>query len=307
MLASTAAPAAAEAVRWMKCLRELALLPLLPSPSRRSPIVHPPAGEDPRTEMAQIDSPLAWNRHPADVEAMRLLPAALLLLALGAPGPGAELWLSLFDGRTTSWAGTSRHGPGDEGKVFWQVRDGAITCDSLGRPGHDYVWLVSDGEYGDFELRLLVRGFRIARQLRHPVPEPLRPHSRLAGRAAGGRPPSAPWRTGLIYDETREAKRWIFPSLPDWQIEPGQGPREWRWRQAGEGDGWNEIPHHRPEDEGHHRRQRDHDREFDGAGILDDDAHRRHDVGRRGHFALQLHKDDELLIQFRDIRVRALD
>jgi hypothetical protein len=47
--------------------------------------------------------------------------------------------------------------------------------------------------------------------------------------------------------------------------------------------------------------------DFDGAGVLDDDAHRRHDVGRRGHFALQLHKDDELLIQFRDIRVRALD
>jgi hypothetical protein len=46
---------------------------------------------------------------------------------------------------------------------------------------------------------------------------------------------------------------------------------------------------------------------FDGKGMLDDDAHRRHDVGRRGQFALQLHKDDELLIQFRDIRVRVLD
>ena len=42
-------------------------------------------------------------------------------------------------------------------------------------------------------------------------------------------------RTGLVYDETREAKRWIFPSLPDWRIAPGQGPREWRWRQAGVG------------------------------------------------------------------------
>ena len=47
--------------------------------------------------------------------------------------------------------------------------------------------------------------------------------------------------------------------------------------------------------------------DFDGAGVLDDDAHRRHDVGRKGHFALQLHRGDELLIQFRDIRVRALD
>ena len=122
------------------------------------------------------------------------------------------------------------------------MREGAITCDSLGRPGHDYVWLVSDGEYGDFELRLLVRGFR-----RSPGNSGIQFRSRY-DRAAGWLDgpqvdvhPPAPWRTGLVYDETREAKRWIFPSLPDWRIEPGQGPREWRWRQSDEGDGWNEV------------------------------------------------------------------
>ncbi len=117
--------------------------------------------------------------------------------------------------------------------------------------------------------------------------------------------PPAPWRTGLVYDETREAKRWIFPSLPDWRIEPGQGPRAWRWH--GEGDGWNEVRltcrGTRVTTEVNGITIAD----FDGAGVLDDGAHRRHDVGRRGHFALQLHKEDELLIQFRDIRVRALD
>ena len=74
---------------------------------------------------------------------MRLIPTALALLALGAAAPAAD-WQSLFDGKTLAgWHLASR--PGDEAKVFWQVRDGAITCDSLGRPGHDYVWLVSDG------------------------------------------------------------------------------------------------------------------------------------------------------------------
>jgi len=188
------------------------------------------------------------------------------------------------------------------------VRDGAITCDSLGRPGHDYVWLVSDGEYGDFALRLLVRGFRHSPgnsgvQFRSR-------YDRTAGWLDGPQVdvhPPAPWRSGLVYDETREAKRWVFPSLPDWQIEPAQGPREWRWRQSDEGDGWNEI----------HVTARGTRittvvngltiADFDGKGVLDDDAHRRHDVGRKGHFALQLHKDDELLIQFRDIRVRVLD
>jgi len=53
--------------------------------------------------------------------------------------------------------------------------------------------------------------------------------------------PPAPWRTGLLYDETREVRRWIFPSLPDFRIEPGQGPREWLRRQAGEGEGWNDV------------------------------------------------------------------
>jgi hypothetical protein len=237
---------------------------------------------------------------------MRLLPTALLLLALGSPAPAAD-WRSLFDGRTLAgWHVASL--PADEGKVFWQVRDGAITCDSLGRPAHDYVWLVSDGEYADFELRLLVRGFR-----RSPGNSGVQFRSRydpaagwLDGPQVDVHPPAA-WRTGLLYDETRETKRWIFPSLPDWRIEPAQGPREWRWRQSDEGDGWNEI----------HLTARGMRittvvngitiADFDGAGILDDDAHRRHGVGRRGHFALQLHQNDELLIQYRDIRVRVLD
>ena len=46
--------------------------------------------------------------------------------------------------------------------------------------------------------------------------------------------------------------------------------------------------------------------DFDGAGVLDDEAHRRHDVGMRGHLALQLHRNDKLRIRFRDLWVRQL-
>jgi len=239
---------------------------------------------------------------------MRLMQplATLGFLALGVAAPGGD-GQSLFDGKTLAgWHVASR--PEDGGKAFWQVRDGAITCDSLGRPDHDYVWLVSDGEYRDFELQLLARGFR-----RSPGNSGVQFRSRydrragwLDGPQVDVHPP-APWRTGLVYDETRETKRWIFPSLPDWKIDPLQGPREWLWRQPDEGDGWNEI----------HLACRGTRvktvvngftiADFDGAGVLDDDAHRRHDVGRKGHFALQLHKGDELLIQFKDIRVRVLD
>jgi hypothetical protein len=61
------------------------------------------------------------------------------------------------------------------------LRTGAITCDSLGQPDHDYVWLVSDGEYGDFELRLQARLLPLARQLGDPVPQPLLPRRRMDG------------------------------------------------------------------------------------------------------------------------------
>ena len=46
--------------------------------------------------------------------------------------------------------------------------------------------------------------------------------------------------------------------------------------------------------------------DYDGAGVLDNEAHRRLGVGLRGQIALQLHVRDELKIRYRAIRVRAL-
>ena len=45
---------------------------------------------------------------------------------------------------------------------------------------------------------------------------------------------------------------------------------------------------------------------FDGTGILDDAAHRRHQVGLSGHLALQLHSGDDLRIRFSQLRIRSL-
>jgi hypothetical protein len=232
--------------------------------------------------------------------------STLVLVLVGSAALAGE-WESLFDGETLAgWHVASR--PEDAAKGFWQVRDGAITCDSLGRPDHDYVWLVSDGEYADFELVLQVRGFP-----RSPGNSGVQFRSRydetqgwLDGPQVDVHPPD-PWRTGLIYDETREAKRWIHPSLKDWQIEPSDGPKEWRWVQADEGDGWNEI---RVVARGTRVKTVVNGitiTDFDGAGLLDDAAHRRHGVGLKGHFALQLHRGDELLIQYKGLRVRTLD
>jgi hypothetical protein len=231
----------------------------------------------------------------------------VVALALAGAEVEAGEWQSLFDGRTlTGWQVEAR--ARDRGKGFWTVRDGAITADSLGRADHDYVWLVSDREFSDFELVLRVRGFRES-----PGNSGIQFRSRydesagwLDGPQVDVHPP-APWRTGLIYDETREAKRWIHPSLEDWRIEPSQGPEEWTWLDSDEGDGWNEV---RIVARGTRVETVVNGitiAELDGAGVLDDAAHRKRGVGLVGHFALQLHRDDELLIQFKDIRVRTLD
>lgn len=222
--------------------------------------------------------------------------ALVLFFLLAAPDQ------SLFDGRTLAGWHVSAKAE-DRAKVFWSVRDGAITCDSLGRKDHDYVWLVSDQEFDDFELALQVKGFANS-----PGNSGVQFRSRydetagwLDGPQADIHPP-APFRTGLIYDETREARRWIYPSLPDWKIAPDQGPKEWKWSK----DGWNDIV----------IRARGPrvttivngvtitDQDF--AAIFDDAAHRAHNVGRRGHLALQLHLHDELLIQYRNLRIRTL-
>jgi hypothetical protein len=47
--------------------------------------------------------------------------------------------------------------------------------------------------------------------------------------------------------------------------------------------------------------------DYDGSGVLDDEAHRRRRAGLTGHFALQLHARDELRIRYRALRVRPLN
>ena len=228
------------------------------------------------------------------------------LLLLPGCGAVAQDWKPLFDGRTLNgWHVEAR--PADAAKAFWKAEDGAIVCDSRGRADHDYVWLMTDGEFGDFELRLEVQSFRSS-----PGNSGVQVRSRydreafwLDGPQVDIHPP-APWRTGLIYDETRGWKRWIHPMLPDWNIGPEHAPPKREWRHADEGSGWNEIcilcegTRIRTTVNGHVIT----DRDF--AGILDDEHHRARQVGLRGHIALQLHTKDELYIRFRNIAVREL-
>ncbi len=44
--------------------------------------------------------------------------------------------------------------------------------------------------------------------------------------------------------------------------------------------------------------------DYDGKGVLDDEAHKKHHVGEVGHIAFQLHKYSQNFIRFKDIEIR---
>jgi hypothetical protein len=95
------------------------------------------------------------------------------------------------------------------------VDDGAIACNSMDYENHNYIWLQTENEYADFELRLK---FQVSRehignsgvQFRSRYDEKAVVEGSSAGWLDGPQAdidPNEPWRNGLVYDETRETKR----------------------------------------------------------------------------------------------------
>lgn len=200
----------------------------------------------------------------------------------------------------------------DKEKAYWTAEKGYLQCDSMGDKGHDYVWLQYDRELGDFELKLQFRAFRDS-----PGNSGVQIRSRYDSSpdAPGGGwldgpqvdiNPQKPFRNGLIYDETRTEKRWIAPSLSNWAIKPEQGPSEFVFKYSDDGDGWNSMvircegPRIQTWVNGIQVR------DYDGTGVLDSEGHQSLDVGMNGFIALQLHRKDELRIQYRDLLLKEL-
>ena len=244
-----------------------------------------------------------------------LAAALLLTTAVRANEPVAEdagKWRPLFNGQNL-------HGwqvqclPADGDKKFWFVEDGAIVCNSIGQKDHDYVWLMTTDEFSDFEIKLKFQAFRDSPgnsglQVRSRYDDsPDAPHGGWLDGPQIDIHPSAPWRIGKIYDETREERRWIYPSLKDWRIDESYAPEQVRFFYSDEGDGWNSLF---VRCEGNRIRVELNGllmTDYDGTGVLDNEAHRLRNVGRKGHIALQLHSKDELRMRFKDIMLKALD
>jgi len=239
-----------------------------------------------------------------------VISAFLAMTCLGATagqGEPAGEWVSLFDGKTLAgWAVKCL--PADRDKTFWTVDNGTILADSMDAGKHDYVWLVSEKAYADFVLRLEFQAYRDS-----PGNSGVQVRSRYdekAGWLDGPQVdihPRGPWRTGMIWDETRGSRRWLWPPVPKgkWVNESMAKPGR-AFHYAGETPAWNALE---ITCRGTRMRAVLNGLEvmaYDGAGVLDDDVHKQRNVGMKGHIALQIHRNDRLRIRFRNIRIRDL-
>lgn len=211
---------------------------------------------------------------------------------------------SLFNGKDLSgWTVKCR--PQDAGKQFWSVENGVISCNSVGKKDHDYVWLVSDREFTDFTLRLK---FQIFKGI--PGNSGVQIRSRyddekfwMSGPQVDIHPPDA-FRAGLLYDETKGVNRWICPSLERGNYNVPVEKTNPAIKLVYGDEVWNELV---IEATGTHVKTTVNGQvaaDYNGEGVLNDSFHLEHKVGTTGHIALQLHKSDELKICFKDIEIK---
>ncbi len=247
----------------------------------------------------------------------RFVPASLgivLVVSLAYSATGGESlprpsWQPLFDGKSLDgWVVKSR--PQDRDKHgYWSVVDGTITAETPAGSRHHYIWLLTKREFDNFELRLKVQTCSSTTgnsgvQIRSRYDDE---EGWLDGPQVDIHPPG-PWRCGFIYDETREAKVWLWPDVGrPANAKPEHAPTGWNWRHADTEDAWNEMriicrdTHIKTIVNGVTVA------DYDGSGRLDDTAHRKHDVGLKGHIGLQIHPGKVLLIRFKDIEIRPID
>ena len=241
--------------------------------------------------------------------------AGLLILCVGLNSCQDNSWESLFNGiDLEGW--TVKCIPADQGKTYWSVEDGSIICNSMGDAEHNYVWLCTDREFGDFRLKLRFQVFRESPgnsgvQFRSNYDDS--PEANYGGWLNG---PQAdihgplPYRTGLIYDETEGIRRWIHPSLPDWRISPEQAPesalKTILFYYEDDPVKWNDLEITCSSMSIQTRVNGNLVSDFEATGILDDEIHHSEGSGEIGCIAFQLHMDDELLIKFKDIYIQEL-
>ncbi len=238
-----------------------------------------------------------------------------LLMASGNFKCNGQSWDPLFNGENLEgWSVKCL--PSDMEKEYWKVHDGYIECNSTGDRSHNYVWLATERSFADFHLTLEFQVFRSSTgnsgvQFRssYDDSDTARYGGWLSGPQADIHGP-LPMRTGLIYDETENVRRWIYPSLPNWEISEDQIPaaaREtWLVYVEDDPDAWNAMEIICEGMRVMVKVNGNPATDFNGEGILNDELHRIRNAGTEGCIALQLHQNDELRIRYREILIREI-
>jgi hypothetical protein len=214
-------------------------------------------------------------------------------------------WKPLFNGKNLDgW--TVKAKPEDVEKGFWKAHGGKIVAFSVGDSLHDYVWLMTDEEFADFELKFKFQAFENTTgnsgiQVRSRYDDDT---FWLNGPQIDIHPPG-PWRTGMMWDETRGNQRWIYPDIRDgsW-VNPEMALNPAIIFYAGEEDVWNTM---QVKAEGMNIKAWLNGiliTDFNGEGILNDENHKEKKVGQKGHIALQIHSHDQVKLHFKDIFVK---
>lgn len=245
----------------------------------------------------------------------RLSPTLALALPLlaglttgcRAPQTQASPWQSLFNGNDlTGWTVACK--PADQSREYWRAEDGCLVADSLANADHDYIWLMTREEYSDFVLRLKFQAYRGS-----PGNSGVQVRSRydtaagwLDGPQIDIHPPE-PWRTGMIWDETRGNQRWLWPDIPKgtW-VNATMAHPNLLFHYSDDSPAWNELEITARGTDLRASLNGVPVMDYAGAGVLDDATHRERGVGLQGHIALQIHTGDRLKIRYKDISIRRL-
>ena len=210
-----------------------------------------------------------------------------------------EGFTPLFDGKTLSgWTVNCLPKDRQQAKLDWTVDQGTILANTIGRKDHFYILLATNKEYGDFVLRLR---FQVERGVTGNSGIQIRSRYNpdtgwMQGPQIDIYPPNPQGTTGKLWNEGPGPHRWL-------SNEPIRG---YKFFYADQESGWNDL-----EITARGMRIRSVLNgvtvvDYDGAGVLDDELHKKHNVGVKGVIGLQIHSNDELKLRFKDIRIKEL-
>jgi multimeric flavodoxin WrbA len=254
---------------------------------------------------AAITGPLDPGVGESELDGARRLGERVAALALKLKGATAVAgrveepgFVSLFDGRTLAgWTIQCLPKDRELAAKAWTVDQGTLLANTLGHREHFYIMLVSNREYGDFVLRLRLQVERgVTGNSGIQIRSRYNPETGwMEGPQIDINPPD-PELTGKLWNEGPGPHRWLSN-----ESVPGH-----TFRYADQGDGWNDL-----EITAQGTRIRSVLNgvtvvDYAGRGVLDDEVHRKLDVGLRGMIGLQIHARDELKLRFKDIRLKPL-